>query len=200
MIGKTVLALAIGAVALAAGAYAQRSAMPDGRPAEKFVSEGKYFKCVLPAGWRRLESAGQPASVKKVYGIDVVGPSGSEGPAPSISVKYYARGNTLFKSAAEFVRIHSRPVPGLGLAGEKYSSVASVRLAGRAASRFERKKQVFSGPRRVKNTPVAAFERYLVLPAGEGFYVLNYYSAFSSAKENLPAFDSVVASFEPLLK
>ena len=106
----------------------------------------------------------------------------------------------LFKSAEEFVKIHSRPIPGLGLAGDKYSSVTVTKIAGRAASRFERRKSDFARPRQVENKPVPVFERYIVLPAREGFYVLNYYCVFSEAKAKLPAFEGVVKSFEPLLK
>jgi len=199
MIKKTAIILTACA-ALAAGAYAQRSAMSDTRSAEKFVSEGKYFKCLLPKGWQKMDAMGQSAAEKKVYGVDVIGPAGEEGIAPAISVKYYGKGNTEFKSAEEFVRIHSKQIPGLGLPGEKYSSVTATQLAGRTATRFERKKQQFAKPRQVENKPITVFERYIVLQAKEGFYVLNYYCVFASAKANLPAFDTVVSSFEPLLK
>ena len=199
MIKKTAIFLAVGA-ALAITAAAQRSAMPVTSSGDKYVSEGKYFKCALPKDWQKTEDMGQPASEKKVYGVDVTGAAGPDGIAPSISVKYYGKGNTLFKSAEEFVKIHSKAIPGLGLPGDKYSSVTAMKIAGRAASKFERRKSDFARPRQVQNKPVSVFERYIVLPASEGFYVLNYYCVFSEAKAKLPAFDGVVKSFEPLLK
>jgi hypothetical protein len=143
---------------------------------------------------------GQQAPEEKVYGTDIVGPAGAEGIAPSISVKYYARRNTLFRSAEEFVRIHSRPIVGLGASGDKYGPVTAIKLAGRAASRFERRKSAFTRPRQVKNKKIPVFESYIVLPAKDGFFVLNYYSALSEAKANLPAFEGVTSSFEPLVK
>jgi hypothetical protein len=199
MIKKIAVFLAAGA-ALALSAGVPRSVMPDTQSGEKYVSEGKYFKCVLPKDWQKVESMGQPASEKKVYGVDVTGPAGADGIAPSISVKYYAKGNTLFKSAEEFVRIHSKPIPGLGLAGDKYSSVTTMKIAGRTATKFERRKSDFAKPRQVENKKIAVFERYMVLPAREGFYVLNYYCVFSEAKALLPAFEGAVKSFEPLVK
>ncbi|HAH32009.1 MAG TPA: hypothetical protein DCL44_06820 [Elusimicrobia bacterium] len=199
MIKKIGICLAAG-VALSLSVHAQRSAMPNTRSGEKYVAEGKYFKCVLPAGWQKLDIMGQPPQEGKVYGVDVVGRTGTEGIAPSISVKYYARHNKLFKSAEEFLRIHSKPIVGLGLAGDKYSSVTAIRLAGRPASKFERRKSTFARPRQVKNKPIPVFERYIVLPARDGFFVLNYYCAFSEAKANLPSFEGVVNSFEPLIK
>ena len=199
MINKIVIFLAAGA-ALSLSAGVPRSAMPDTRSGEKYVSEGNYFKCVLPKDWRKVDSMGQPASEKKVYGVDIVGPAGTDGIAPSISVEYYAKGNTLFKSASEFVRINSKPIPGLALAGDKYSSVTTIKIAGRKATRFERRSSDFVKPRQVENKQIAVFERYIVLPAGEGFYALSYYCVFSEAKAKLPVFEAVVKSFEPLVK
>ena len=198
MMKKIAIFLAAGA-ALAITAAAQRSAMPA-TSGESYVSEGKYFKCVLPKDWQKTDDMGQPAAEKKVYGVDLTGTAGADGIAPSISVKYYAKGNTLFKSAEEFVKIHSKAIPGLGLPGDKYSSVTAMKIAGRTASKFERRKSDFARPRQVQNKPISVFERYIVLPASEGFYVLNYYCVFSEAKAKLPAFDGIVKSFEPLLK
>ena len=199
MIKKIAVFLVAGA-ALALSAGAPRSAMPDTQSEKKYVSEGSYFKCVLPKDWQQVDSMGQPASEKKVYGVDMTGSAGADGIAPSISVKYYAKGNTLFKSAEEFVRIHSKPIAGLGLAGDKYSTVTAIKIAGRTATRFERRKSDFARPRQVENKKVPVFERYIVLPAAEGFYVLSYYCVFSEAKARLPAFEGVVKSFEPMLK
>jgi hypothetical protein len=198
MIKKTAIFLATCA-ALALSAGAPRSSMPDTLSGGKYVSEGGYFKCLLPKDWRKVSPAGQTASEKKIYGVDVTGPSGADGIAPSISVKYYDKGNTLFKSSGEFVRIHSRPIAGLGLPGDKYSSVATIKIAGRTASKFERNKSDFTKPRQLKNKAIPVFERYIVMPAGEGFYVLSYYCVFSEAKAKLPAFEGVVRSFEPLV-
>lgn len=199
MIMKTAVFLAAGA-ALSLSAGGPESVLPGARPGEKYLSEGNYFKCVLPKDWRKAGSMGQPASEKKVYGVDIVGPAGADGISPSISVKYYAKGNALFKSAAEFIRIHSRPIPGLGLPGDKYGPITAIKLAGRSASAFERNKSGFAGPRQVENKEIPVFERYLVLPVREGFYALSYYSAASEAEAGLPVFEGVVKSFEPLVK
>lgn len=190
----------VAGAALVLSAGAPKSAVPGTRLGEKYVSEGNYFKCLLPKDWRKSGPVGQPASEKKVYGVDLTGAAGADGIAPSISVKYYARGNTLFRSAEEFVRIHAKPIAGLGLPGDNYGPVTSVKLAGRTATSFERRKSDFAGPRQIENKAIPVFERYIVLPAREGFYVLNYYSVFSEAKAGLPAFEDVVKSFEPLVK
>jgi len=199
MIKKIAVFTVFGA-ALALSAGAPRSVMPDKPSGEKYVSEGGYFKCVLPKGWPAVRSMGQPASAKKIYGVDLTGSAGTDGIAPSISVKYYAKGNTLFRSAGEFIKIHSKPIAGLGLEGDKYSSVTATTVSGRAAGRFERQKSDFAMPRRVENKKVPVFERYIVLPAKEGFFVLSYYSVFSEAKAGLPVFEGEVKSFEPLVK
>lgn len=197
---KTIAVFLAAGAALALSAGAGAGAAGDTRPGGKYVSEGNYFRCVLPEDWRRAGPFGQPASEKKVYGVEVTGAAGPDGLPPSISVKYYAKGNTLFRSPKEFIRIHSRPAAGLGLAGDTYSSTAAATLAGRAATAFERRRSAFAGPRQVEDKAIPVFERFILLPAGEGFYVLKYHSVLSEAKAGLPAFEAVAGSFEPLIR
>lgn len=191
----------VACVALAGGAFAQSRAVPDKRTAQVLVSEGKFFEFAIPDGWGTIETTmGRSSEDKGIYGVDMIGPEEEGGIAPSISVKYFAKGNALFRSAELYLRIHSEPIPGLGIDGDEYGAVTDFQIAGRIAKSFDRKKHTFIGPKRIKMTPIPVYERYIVLPAGENFYVLHYYSVYSSAKTNLPAFDSVVASFEPLIK
>jgi hypothetical protein len=197
MINKLILTAGVGLV-LSVGAPG--GVMPAPPLWEKYVSEGNYFKCTLPKDWRKVASLGQSSSEKKIYGVDVIGPAAAVGISPSISVKYYARGNTLFRSSDEFIKIHTRPIPGLGLDGDKYGPVTAITIAGRAAVKFERRKSDFAGPRRAENTKIPIYERYIVLQVKEGFYVLNYYCVFSEAKALSPAFYGVTNSFEPLGK
>ena len=41
------------------------------------------------------------------------------------------------------------------------------------------------------------FERHLVVPAGDGFYLLVFSAPFAGAKALVPQFDAVVKSFRP---
>ncbi len=183
--------------ALAAAPAAIRGA--EGSAAALRPYEHSFFQCSIPAGWSASPAQGQAEKEKKIYGIDLVGPAGKKGLTPSISVKYYAKGNDLFRTPKDYINIHSRPIKGLALKGDRYDKVSRIKVAGRAASVFDRKKTDFTGGM-LDDSAVEVYERFIVVPAKGGFYALSYYSSFQEAKEHLPLFEAVLASFKPLAK
>jgi hypothetical protein len=160
-----------------------------------YTCEGGYFSITIPAGWSQMPPGGLPAKSKKVYGVDLLLPSG-KGPAASITVKYYAPGNSVFKTGQDYVDSNSQPF-GKPEPGEKYSSVMSAAVSGRKAYRFERKFNLYDLPRTVPPTSTAMFERHIVVPAKEGFYVLLFSAQFTEGKTLMPQFDAVLKSFKP---
>ena len=175
------------------------SANAGGGGASVYTSPGGYFAITVPPGWTPAPAGGAPAAAKKIYGVDLLGAAPGKAPAPSITVKYYAKGNTLFKSVDEYVSLNSRPL-GEPEAGEQYSDVTDARVAGKKAYKFERKYTDYNKPRTVPPETTVMFERHLVVPAGDGFYLLMYSAPFSSAKTLLPRFEAVVKSFRPKYK
>ncbi|OGR40769.1 MAG: hypothetical protein A2X35_09735 [Elusimicrobia bacterium GWA2_61_42] len=169
------------------------SASAAGAP---YTCEGGYFSIAIPAGWTQTPPGGQPASAKKIYGVDLLAAAQGKSPAPSITVKFFAKGNTLFKTPDIYVQLNSRPI-GDAAEGERYSDVTAARVAGKKAHSFERKYFEFSKPRTVPAEKTAMFERHLVVPAGGGFYLLMFSVPFNNAKALLPQFDAVVKSFRP---
>lgn len=161
-----------------------------------YTCEGGYFTIAVPAGWSQLPPAGQPASAKKIYGLDLLGARTGKAPAPSITVKYYAKGNTLFKTAENYIELNSKPI-GEPEEGEQYSNVMAATVGGRKAKRFERKYTEYNKPRTVPPETTVMFERHLVVPAGDGFYLLMFSVPFANAKALVPQFDAVVKSFKP---
>lgn len=160
-----------------------------------FTCEGGWFSITVPEGWTQIPPSGQPASQKKVYGLDLLGPAGGD-IAPSITVKYFARGNKLFKTYEKYVMVNSRPF-GDPEEGEVYSKVTDARVAGKHALSFERKHFEYQKPRTVPPARTSMFERHLVVPAGSGFYVLKFSAPFERARDLLPAFEAVQKSFRP---
>jgi hypothetical protein len=175
-------------------------AMSQSKAGGKYVSEGKYFECAIPGGWTRQETAGQSASEKKAYGFEASGPRSPDGIALSVSVYYYGLGNTLYRSAEEFLRLKSKPVAGLQVEGEKYSAVKNVTVAGRAARQFDRTSVEFVPPNLAHSKKIAVFERYAVITARQGFFVLSYYAPMDAAKANIKHYEALLASFKPLVK
>ena len=172
------------------------SANAGGGANPPYVCEGGYFSIIVPAGWTKTPPTGQPASAKKIYGVDLLGAAEGKAPAPSITVKYFAKGNTLFKTPDIYIQLNAHPI-GDPEEGEQYSSVMAARVAGKKAQRFERKYFEYDKPRTVPATKTAMFERHLVVRAGDGFYLLMFSAPFSGAKALLPQFEAVVKSFRP---
>lgn len=179
--------------------FCTMSASAAGGGGSAYTSEGGYFTLTVPPGWTQLPPGGQPASSKKIYGVDLLAAAEGSAPAPSITVKFFAKGNTLFKTPDRYLQLNSRPI-GDPQAGEEYSEVTGDRVAGKQAQRFERKYLELNKPRTVPAKTTIMFERHLVVPAGGGFYLLMFSVPFNSAKALLPQFEAVVKSFRPKYK
>lgn len=161
-----------------------------------YTCEGGYFTLTIPAGWGQMPAGGQSAKAKQVYGVDLLLAGQGGAAAPSITVKFYASGNSVFKTGQDYVDSNSAPL-GDPEPGEQYSPVTGAAVAGRKAYKFERKFNGYFGPREERKAPVAMFERHLVLPAKDGFYVLLFSAPFAQAKALVPQFEALVKSFKP---
>jgi hypothetical protein len=168
---------------------------------EEYVSEGGYFKVSLPSTWGKTdESFGLSAEEKKVYGVDILGPSSNDGIASVIAVHYYAPGNLLYETMEGFINIHAQPALGVNLDGRKYGPVRGAVVAGRPAKVFERKVYEYIPPEALDPKKIAVYERYVVIPAQKGFYVLRYSAPEDIAEKYKPVFEKVISSFEPLIE
>lgn len=170
------------------------SANAGGGVNSTYTSQGGYFSITVPPGWTPAPAGGEPAAAKKIYGVDLLGTAAGGAPAPSITVKFYAKGNTLFKSPEDYLRLNSAPL-GEPEEGEQYSDVTTTGVGGEKTYLFERKHTEYNKPRTVPPGKTVIFERHLVIPAGEGFYLLMFSVPFRSAKALLPQFETVVKSF-----
>jgi hypothetical protein len=193
---KTTTILLTALAVLLSGGYVMSQVKAGG----KYVSEGRHFECAIPAGWAMSEAAGQSAAEKKAYGFEASGPRSADGIALSVSVYYYGIGNTVYRSAEEFLRLKSKPVAGLQIEGEKYSAVKNVKIAGRQARQFDRTSFEFVPPNLAHSKKIAVFERYAVITARQGFFVLNFYAPLATAKTNVKYYEALAASFKPLVK
>jgi hypothetical protein len=176
---------------------------------EAYISDGSYFKCLLPKGWSRNETPDYSHDANRVYGIEVY--QGSSEQKAGISVKYYAKDNSLHKSAERFINAHSRPVfGGQEGEGEKYGLVKEILIKGVKAKTFERVRYEFedhvldsaSGrqyePINPRKFPMT--ERFIVIPAKEGYYVLRYKASTDAVKSLEGIFQRVSDSFEMSVK
>ena len=184
--------LALTVLILPAGASAQAGA----KEAATAYTEDGYFTVKIPAGWYKADAAfGLSQEEKKVYGAEFLGPEDADGIVSKISVRYYAPGNMLHKTAEIFIATHSRPVLGAALDGEKYGPVENGLVGKYYAKIFERRIFEFVPPETISPKKIPIYEKFHVIPVKNGFYVLSYYSSMAAAETGLAEYESVLASF-----
>ncbi len=174
------------------------AATVSAQAAEKLANE--YFSVDIPAGWEKVETMfGLSQEEKKVYGANFLAAADKDGLAPMISVHYYAPGNIVHRTAEKFIKLHAESVFGVALNGEKYGPVKEGLVCKRRAKIFERNTFEFVPPESIKQKKIPVYEKFAVVPAKEGFYVLSLYSPGEDPKANLKAYGSALASFKPLV-
>ena len=182
-----------------------------------FFSHEPYFTCNIPASWGKEEgdsSFGLSQEEKKVYGIILHGPGAGVVPV-RITISFYAKGNQLEDSPETYVRRHAQPFFVLK-EGDSYGPVTVVSVAGINAWVFERQKNEFvpyspldgiEPPpddirvyerREMMARPVPVRERFVVVPAGSGFYALRYSAPAEQFAQYLPEFEQVTTTFHVL--
>ncbi len=189
---------------------------PDEAVRKQEIAEFKYkdlFTCTIPNQWE-IDTDGGTSGLsqeeKKIYGINLYAPVSEVIPV-KISIYYYAEGNLLHKTMDIFVEKHSKPIFGVAFEGDKYSPVTEIMVSGRKSKKFERRKSEFIAIHFLKEPDlddakifervgkqVPVFEKFVVVPAEKGFYVLNFYSSAETVELYQEAFDVVAGSFKPL--
>lgn len=214
------LSFAVLLTTLVAGA-AEPGVMQEGPPGSKSYVQlkiGDYFSCEVPADWSRSSNTyGLSQEEKKTYGVSLQGPWSGEVPV-RISVYYYAEGNLLYRSSDKYIRLFSKPALGVALEGSSYGQVVPTVVSGRDAVTFDRLKNEFVPVRNTLGSsdkpagdspkvyerremmarPVPVKERFVVVPAGPGFYAMRYTAPAEKFREFLPVFEKVIATFHPM--
>ena len=175
----------------------------------------QFFACEVPADWDMADhSIGLTAEEKRVYGVTLQGPWHGDVPV-KIYIHYYADGNLLYRSLDHYLKLFSKPALGVALEGSSYGAVTSTILSGRAGKVFERRKNEYvplhnrlgdsdepesKGTRifekaEMMSKAVPVKERFIVLPAKNGFYALRYSASAENFQEFIQFFEKVTTSF-----
>ncbi|ABB32878.1 hypothetical protein GeomeDRAFT_0420 [Geobacter metallireducens RCH3] len=179
------------------------------------VEVGDYFSCDIPPEWSRVDNYGSGLGLsneeKKTYGFHLKAPEPGE-PSVAISIFYYAEGNLMYKSVDHYLRVFAQPALGVSLDGSSYGDVTAVKVAGRDGMVFERVKKEYApresgtgGPVKpgvyirpgLNATRIPIRERFVVLPAKQGFFALRYTAPEEKFREFLPVFEKVTQRFFP---
>ena len=186
------------AACLLVTAIAPALAMEHG-DARRYTEQG-YFSVEIPTGWEKdLKVFGLSPDEKKVYGADFLSAKGSGELVSRISVHFFARGNRVHKDAEQYIALHARPIGG-AVDGETYGPVKEGRVGSRTAKIFDRTTFFYFPPETINPKKIPVYEKFAVVPAKQGFYVLRLYSPQETAEANLKAYASVLASFNPLAR
>ena len=173
------------------------------------VAVGDYFTCDIPPDWSRFDNYGSGFGLsneeKKTYGFHLKAPE-SGGIPVTIAIFYYAEGNLMYKSVDRYIRGHA-PLEGSSSGGVKPATVA-----GREGMVFESLRSridpgslgnaVSDDPRLhirpgLNAKTISVKERFVVLPAKQGFFALRYTAPEGKFQEFLPVFEKVTQRFYP---
>ncbi len=138
--------------------------------------------------------------VEKVYGLEFLGPRAPSGSIVRIDADYYAPDNGIHESSDRFIRVVARLDRAVGLPGEKGTPPERTTFKGRAATKIIRTTYDFVRDTNNHEKQVTIIEEYLVIPAKEGFYVLEYTAPPALVKEYRPVFEKFKESFTMLVK
>jgi len=187
---------------------------PSDRESFYLYRAEECFTCEIPAGWSKEERlSGLSPDEKKVYGVILHGPGYGAVPI-KIYVHYYAAGNLLYRSPEHYIKVFSLPSLGIALEGDHYGPVTDETDLARAAKTFERlKNEYLANPvpglpddedgkvyerGEMMAVPFPIRERFVVVPAEEGFYALRYSAPAEHFMDFLGVFTRVKQSFQPL--
>lgn len=176
-----------------------RAGAPKAAPAPEYTpfSMNSFFNCSVPKAWELKRDEAAEAK-RRIYEVELLGPRTENAPV-MILAGYYAKDNKDFKDFKDFIERNSKDTMGRTEAPTgKYSPVKESALNKRKAFSFEREIKEFLHPESSDDTFVMVKEKFLVLPAKEGFHVLHYYAPKSVFAKHLAVFNKVANTFKGL--
>jgi len=173
----------------------QTAAKAAAKQFKKYTMDNDYFSCAIPAAWT-LEREKDKDEEYKIYEIQLLAPETGKAPT-SIFVSYYAKENEDFAGYQDFIDRNSKNVAGETKSErETFEPVKKTVLGGRQGFELARVRLVYLHPESKSDESVKLKEKLYVLPAKEGFYVLNFSAPEVSFLKHLKVFEQVASSFK----
>lgn len=184
---------------------------PDVSTTETFTASDQSFTFVLPKNWKKNEKGHPYGDLTPIFGVKLSGPMEPNGVPITISVLHYS-GERRFTTPDAF--IHNKLNSLVRIDYEREALITDTKVAGRPAKAFRIKTfklvylpQLAMSPMREgivyelspPHKQIDMVERYLVVPASKGYFVLSYCAPERMVEEHRGVFDQVVGSFQPQL-
>ncbi len=164
-------------------------AAPPSRQPKDLIMNDTPFEFSVPSGWSRRPS--------EVGGVVLSGPADANGVSTLITIRHYPAGDRDFADFDAFLTRQTGPP--VFKTSPPTEALPAVTVAGRKARAFARDSSVFVPPSSRNSKEVPMREELIGVPAGQGFYLLNYYAPKTLHKKHRLAFKSVLKSFKPKL-
>jgi len=180
---------------MAAAACAGAQAKNRGAQYNKYVMDNNYFSCSVPAAWT-LERDRDKDEEYKIYEIQLLAPKADKAPV-SIFVSYYAKDNEDFNGHKDYIDSNSKNALGeTKSARENYDPIKKTTLHGIKSFLLSRERMVYLHPESKSDESVLLKEKFYIMPAKDGFYVLKFSTPKTAFAANLPVFEKIARSFK----
>lgn len=157
-----------------------------------FAMEDKVFSCDVPADWKQQRDPEREKRTKTPK-LELLGPRAENSPV-RIYAAFYSKEGDYFDGYEDFIERNSKD--SWGDTEDKYGPVKETALGGRKAFAFDREVKTSVNPESPSGETVQMMEKFYVLPANGGFYVLSFSAPKSVYQKHLPAFERLAKSFK----
>jgi hypothetical protein len=149
---------------------------------------------MIPSNWEKAEEIILGRQEKR-YGVDLTAPETAEGAFTNISLIYFGPDHLLFETYENYI-VKNMEMP-RKKKGEKTTGPMELIFNGRKAITFETERYESIPPGSAAPASVLIYQKQIVIPAKEGFFVIILESPKTAAKAYLDIFDKIGASFKP---
>lgn len=167
---------------------------PKERTFEKFTCDSNFFTAMIPSDWEKTEEIILGRQEKR-YGVDLTAPQRAEGAFIYISLIYIGPDHLMFKTYEKYIA-KNLEMP-RKKKGEQTMGPKEIVFNGKKAITFEIERYEPIPPGSAAPASVLIYQKKIVIPAKEGFFVIILESPKTAAKTYLDIFDKIGASFKP---
>lgn len=167
---------------------------PKERTFEKFTCDSNFFTAMIPSDWEKAEEIILGRQEKR-YGVDLTAPQRAEGAFIYISLIYIGPDHLMFKTYEKYIA-KNMEMP-RKKKGEQTTGSRELIFNGKKAITFEIERYESIPPGSAAPASVLIYQKQIVIPAKEGFFVIILESPKTAAKTYLDIFDKIGASFKP---